>query len=115
MAELFTNIGELVTNDPAHDGTPLGILTDAAILVEGGRIAWVGPRTAAPAADIAHDLSGCAVIPGFVDSHAHLVFAAAAEDVTRVMVDGRVVVRQGDRHEIGRELDAAVDAIWRAM
>ena len=43
------------------------------------------------------------------------VFAAAAEDVTQVMVDGRVVVRQGDRHEIGRELDAAIDAIWRGM
>jgi cytosine/adenosine deaminase-related metal-dependent hydrolase len=43
------------------------------------------------------------------------VFAAAAEDVTQVMVDGRVVVRQGDRHEIGRELAAAVDAVWRGM
>ena len=43
------------------------------------------------------------------------VFAAAAEDVTQVMVDGRVVVRQGDRHEIGRELAAAVDGVWRGM
>ena len=43
------------------------------------------------------------------------VYAAAAEDVTQVMVDGRVVVRQGDRHEIGRELAAAVDAVWRGM
>jgi formiminoglutamate deiminase len=41
------------------------------------------------------------------------VFAAAAEDVTQVMVDGRVVVRQGDRHQIGRELTAVVDAVWR--
>jgi imidazolonepropionase len=75
VAELFTNIGELVTNDPAHDGTPLGVIADAAILIEGGRVAWVGPRASAPAADIAHDLGGRAVIPGFVDSHAHLVFA----------------------------------------
>ncbi|MCW2843250.1 MAG: formimidoylglutamate deiminase [Nocardioides sp.] len=43
------------------------------------------------------------------------VFAAAAEDVTQVMVDGRVVVRQGDRHEIGRELDAVIGALWKAM
>jgi formiminoglutamate deiminase len=43
------------------------------------------------------------------------VFAAAAEDVTQVMVDGRVVVRQGDRHEIGRELAAAVDGVWKGM
>lgn len=75
MAELFTGIGELVTNDPAHDGTPLGLIVDAAVVVEHGRIAWVGSRASAPAADIAHDLGGRAVIPGFVDSHAHLVFA----------------------------------------
>ena len=43
------------------------------------------------------------------------VFAAAAEDVTQVMVDGRVVVRQGDRHEIGRELAAAIDGVWSGM
>jgi len=43
------------------------------------------------------------------------VFASAAEDVTQVMVDGRVVVRQGDRHQLGRELAAAVDAVWRGM
>jgi cytosine/adenosine deaminase-related metal-dependent hydrolase len=41
------------------------------------------------------------------------VFAATAEDVTTVMVDGRVVVRQGDRHEIGRELDAAIAVLWK--
>ena len=40
------------------------------------------------------------------------VFAAVAEDVRQVMVDGRVVVRQGDREEIGRELDAAVRQVW---
>ena len=43
------------------------------------------------------------------------VFAAVAEDVTQVMVDGKVVVRQGDRAEIGRELDAAIGAIWKGM
>lgn len=75
MAELFTNIGELVTNDPRHDGTPLGILRDAAIVVERDRVAWVGQVRDAPAADLVHDLGGRAMIPGFVDSHAHLVFA----------------------------------------
>ena len=44
---LLTGIGELVTNDPAPDreGGPLGILRDAAVLVEDGRIAWTGPAT----------------------------------------------------------------------
>jgi len=71
---LLTGIGELATLDPRH-GEPLGMLFDAALLIEGTRVAWTGPRTQAPAADAAYDLGGSAVVPGFVDSHAHLVFA----------------------------------------
>lgn len=41
-----------------------------------------------------------------------VVFAAAAEDVRQVMVDGRVVVREGDREEIGRELDRVIGGLW---
>jgi imidazolonepropionase len=73
---LVRGIGELVTNDPTlGDGSPLGLLADAALVVEGGRVAWVGPAAAAPATDEVHDVGGRAVIPGFVDSHSHLVFA----------------------------------------
>ena len=72
---LLTGIAELVTNDPVHDGTPLGLLHDAAVVLEGRRVAWVGPRASAPVADAARDLGGRAVLPGFVDSHSHLVFA----------------------------------------
>src|SRR6188768_3340592 len=60
---LLTGIAELVTNDPTHDGTPHGILEDAAVVVEGRRIGWVGRRLDAPAADAARDLGGRAVIP----------------------------------------------------
>lgn len=67
---LVTNIGELVTWDVERP-----ILRDAAFVVEGGRIAWTGPRTDAPTADAQRDVGGAAVIPGFVDSHSHLVFA----------------------------------------
>ena len=74
-ATLIAGIAELVTNDPVHDGTPLGIVRDAALVVEDGRIAWVGPATGAPPADSQHDLGGRAVVPGFVDSHTHLAFA----------------------------------------
>lgn len=73
---VYTGIGELVTNDPgAGDGTALGMLTDAAVVTEHGRIAWLGSGARAPAADRRRDLGGRAVIPGFVDSHSHLVFA----------------------------------------
>jgi formiminoglutamate deiminase len=40
------------------------------------------------------------------------VFAAGAEDVVHVVVDGQVVAREGDRAEVGRQLDAAVAAVW---
>ncbi len=75
---LVTGIGELVTNDPtaeAGDGSALGLLGGAAVLLDGDRVAWVGPAGAAPAADSAVDVEGRCVIPGFVDSHAHLMFA----------------------------------------
>lgn len=71
---LITGIGELTTNDPALPG-PLGTLADAAVVIEGGRIGWVGQANAAPAADRIVDVEGAAVIPGFVDSHSHTVFA----------------------------------------
>jgi imidazolonepropionase len=68
VSVLITGIGELTTNDgPA--------LTDAALVLDGDRVAWVGAATSAPAADRAVDVEGRAVLPGWVDSHTHLVFA----------------------------------------
>ncbi|QZY28908.1 imidazolonepropionase [Nocardioides coralli] len=77
---VITNIGELTTNAPD------GPLHDAAVVVEGSTVAWVGPATEAPAADQHVDAGGRAVIPGFVDSHSHLVFAGdrAAEFAARM-------------------------------
>jgi len=77
---LFTNIGLLVTNDPDVGDGITGEITDAALLVDLGRIAWVGTTAAAEVAggfdiDRVVDLGGRALIPGFVDSHSHLVFA----------------------------------------
>jgi imidazolonepropionase len=71
---LLTNIGELVTNSSTAQDL-LGRITDAALVTEGDRVAWVGPRVRAPEADLAVDVAGRAVLPGFVDSHSHLVFA----------------------------------------
>ncbi len=71
---VITHIGELTTNDPTREG-PLGIVTDAALVLEGDAVVWVGSATDAPAADTYVDAGGRAVLPGFVDSHSHLVFA----------------------------------------
>jgi imidazolonepropionase len=73
---LVRGISELVTNDPSlGDGSALGVLTDAALVVQSGLVAWVGPAADAPEADRMVDAEDGAVVPGFVDSHAHLVFA----------------------------------------
>jgi imidazolonepropionase len=75
-ATLVTDIGELVTNDPGvGDGSPLGLLRDAAVVVEDAQVRWIGPRHCAPPADVRRPVDGRAVVPAFVDSHAHLVFA----------------------------------------
>ena len=77
-ALLLTGIGELVTHDPEH-GPGLGLVHDAAVVIEGTgegwTIRWTGPASRAPEADQAQDLGGRAVVPGFVDSHSHLLFA----------------------------------------
>lgn len=68
MSVLITGIGELTTNVD-------GPLTRAALVLDGARVAWFGRAADAPAADERVDVEGRAVLPGWVDSHTHLVFA----------------------------------------
>ena len=75
MSVVITNIGSLVTNDPNNGPGLLGEIEKASVVIEGSKIAWVGPGSQAPSADTKIDAQGKAVIPGFVDSHAHLLFA----------------------------------------
>ena len=93
---LLDAIGLLVTGSAEYgDGSPLGEIADAALVVGGdGRVAWVGASQNAPAADTRVDAAGRCVLPGFVDSHSHLVFAGdrAAE------FDARMA---GRRYEAG--------------
>jgi imidazolonepropionase len=74
---LFTNIGSLVM--PATEVGVLETLSNAAFVVENGLVAWVGDVAAAPSCDLVVDVAGACVIPGFVDSHAHLMFAGSRE------------------------------------
>jgi imidazolonepropionase len=75
MSVVITNIGSLVTNDQNLGPGLLGEIENASLVIEGSKITWVGPNGQAPAADTKIDAQGKAVIPGFVDSHAHLLFA----------------------------------------
>ncbi|MEU4642395.1 imidazolonepropionase [Micromonospora sp. NPDC023814] len=108
---LVDDIGELVTNDGGGEGGPLGIRREAALLVEDGRVAWVGPSRDAPAADRRLDAGGAAVLPGFVDSHAHLVFAGdrAAEFAARMA--GQPYTGGGIRTTVGATRAASDDEL----
>jgi len=71
----ITDIGSLVTNDSSVGDGALGIRSDAAIVVVDGKIAWIGDSQSVGVTDNRISVAGKTVIPGFVDSHAHLVFA----------------------------------------
>ncbi len=87
---LLHGISELTTNDPTvGDETVMGRITDAALILDEDAVVWVGPARGAPAADTARDLGGRAVIPGFVDSHTHLVFAGERSDEFEARLQGR--------------------------
>ena len=81
---VIDNIGMLVTNDPTLGDSPLGIVKNASVVIVDDTVVFVGPAGAA--ADDQIDAAGAAVLPGFVDSHTHLVFAGdRAEEFTSRM------------------------------
>lgn len=105
---LITNIGELVTNDPAGSDL-LGLRTDAAVVIDDGLVAWVGDAAAAPPADEVVDAGGAAVLPGFVDSHSHLVFAGDRAQEFQARMAGESYAAGGIRTTVA-STRAATDA-----
>ncbi|OIJ63031.1 imidazolonepropionase [Streptomyces mangrovisoli] len=95
---VITNIATLVTNDPSlGDSSPLGLVRDAAVVVDGDRVAWIGESSKAPATDNRVDAAGRAVLPGFVDSHSHLVFAGDRTEEFNARMSGRAYSAGGIR------------------
>ncbi|MEV8511410.1 imidazolonepropionase [Dactylosporangium sp. NPDC051484] len=98
---LVTNIGELVTADPAWGEGPLGIRRNAALVIDDRRVEWIGRATDAPAADARLDADGAAVVPGFVDSHSHLVFAGDRSAEFAARMGGQPYTGGGIRTTVG--------------
>ena len=114
MSLLVDRIGVLVTNDPAVGTGPLGLLHDAALVVADGRVAWAGPRAQAPSGVMERfDADGRAVVPGFVDSHAHLVFAGDRAEEFAARSAGRPYAAGGIRTTVAATR-AASDDVLRA-
>lgn len=109
---LLTRIGELMTVDDEQR-----VLRDAALVIDGDRIAWIGAAADAPAADERVDADGRALLPGWVDSHTHLVFDGdrTAEFEARMAgqsyaAGGIAVTREATRSASEERLTALVAA-----
>jgi imidazolonepropionase len=105
VSTLITNIGELVSNaGPEHDPSagpgPFHAEHDAALVIEDDRVAWTGPAAQAPAADDMVECGGRTVLPGFVDSHAHLVFAGERSAEFAARMAGRPYQAGGIRSTV---------------
>lgn len=108
----LTNIASLVTNDPSlGDKSPLGLILDAAVVIEGDRIVWTGESSKAPATDNAVDAGGRAVIPGFVDSHSHLLFAGDRTQEFNARMSGRPYTAGGIRTTVAATRAATDDEL----
>jgi imidazolonepropionase len=83
---VIDRIGLLATNDPELGEGPLGLVRDAALVIEAGQVAAVEPAGAQ--GDVRLDAGGRCLIPGFVDSHTHLVFAGDRADEFAARMDG---------------------------
>ena len=75
----FTNIETLVTNNPSTGDGVLGVMHGASLVVENGVISHIGTK-APSGVDKEIDCTGKTLLPGFIDSHSHLIFAGDRAD-----------------------------------
>jgi imidazolonepropionase len=111
---LWINVG-LATFDPrALPGDPYGIIEDAALAVDQGRILWLGPRAELPVKfqpRLVHDGKGAWITPGLVDCHTHLVYAGNRANEFEARLEG---ISYAEIARAGGGIAATVAATRRA-
>ena len=107
----LVNIGALVTNDPTQGEGALGLIRDAAVVIADGQVRWVGSSQECEPTDHRVDLEGRAVIPGFVDSHAHLLFAGDRSAEFAARMSGEAYAAGGIRSTVARTREADDDQL----
>lgn len=100
QSTLFSNISSLVSNTDEEFANP-------AFVVEDGKIAWLGEAGSAPAADARIDLENKTVIPGFVDSHAHLMFAGDRAEEFSARMQGQAYSTGGIKTTVAATREAS--------
>ncbi|HEY5262692.1 MAG TPA: imidazolonepropionase [Acidimicrobiales bacterium] len=110
---VIANIGELTTNDPTLGEGVTGRLLDAAMVIDDDVVLWVGANANAPSADEMIDARGGAVIPGFVDSHTHLVFAGERSDEFEARMNGNPYDGGGIARTVDATRAASSDVLGR--
>lgn len=107
----ITDIGSLITNDPNIGDGELGIRQNSAIVISDGAVSWVGKNTDAPPADQRISMHGKTVVPGFVDSHAHLVFAGDRSEEFAARMNGQSYTAGGIRTTVAATRAASDDEL----
>ena len=115
MSIAITNIGSLVTNDQSLGSGILGEIENAALVIENDKIAWVGKRTDVPDTDQQIDVAGKAVIPGFVDSHTHLLFAGERSKEFQARMKGEKYSAGGIKSTVAATRAASNEALEQNM
>src|SRR5579871_6343554 len=106
---VIDNIGQLVTCETSLGEGPLGIVRDAALVLEGSHV--VAIERAGAAADGRLDAGGRCVIPGFVDSHTHLVFAGERGEEFAARMAGAPYAAGGIRETVTKTRDASIQEL----
>ena len=115
MSIAITNIGSLVTNNQSLGSGILGEIKNASLVIENDKIAWVGNTNVVPDTDQQIDVAGKAVIPGFVDSHAHLLFAGERSKEFQARMRGEKYSAGGIKSTVAATREATNEALEQNM